>query len=81
MSTPRARNLLMIFWPHVDTKNCQIIVETGAFAGNTKYKMRGELSPECAADLIRRLRRALRKIRDDETARLNKAVQDAEGDL
>lgn len=44
-------------------------------------QMTGELSVYCAVQLVRDLRRALRKIRDEETARLNQAVQNAEGDL
>ena len=83
MTKQRTRNLEMVFSPGVDadTWNHKIRVKTGGWSGNTKNRMTGELSVYCAVQLVRDLRRALREIRDEETARLNKAVQDAEGDL
>lgn len=83
MSKQRTRNLKMVFSPDVDadTWNHKIRVKTGGWSGNTKNQMTGELSVYCAVQLVRDLRRALRKIRDEETARLNQAVQSAEGDL
>lgn len=83
MTKQRTRNLKMVFSPDVDadTRNHKIRVKTGGWSGNTKNQMTGELSVYCAVRLVRDLRRALRKIRDEETARLNQAVQSAEGDL
>ena len=83
MTKQRTRNLKMVFSPDVDadTWNHKIRVKTGGWSGNAKNQMTGELSVYCAVQLVRDLRRALREIRDEETARLNQAVQSAEGDL
>ena len=59
----------------------RIRIETGSWKGETRYEATGELSIYCAVQLVRDLRRALRKIRDEETARLAQAVTDAEGSL
>lgn len=83
MSKPRTRNLEITLMPKVEANaySRTIRVETGGYSGMTRNQMHGELSVNCAVRLVRELRRALRKIRDDETARLNQAVQSAEGDL
>lgn len=79
----RTRNLKMMFSPivSVSSDGRQIIVKTGGWSGETTNRMTGALDVWCAVHLVRELRRALRKIRDEETARLNRAVQNAEGDL
>ena len=59
----------------------KIQIKTGSWKGETRYECTGELSVYCATNLIRNLRRALRKIRDDETAKLNNLVTEAEGSL
>lgn len=83
MTKQRTRNLEMVFGPTVEanTYSRKVIVRTGSWSGSTINRMTGELSVYCAVRLVRDLRRALRKIRDEETARLNQAVQSAEGDL
>lgn len=83
MTKPRTRNLQITFTPNIEAKTYSktIKVTTGSWSGKTINNMTGELSVFCAVELIRNLRRALRKIRDEETARLNQAVQNAEGDL
>lgn len=83
MTKQRTRNLKMVFSPNVEanTYSRKITIKTGSHSGSTINRMTGELSVYCAVQLVRDLRRALRKIRDEETARLNQAVQNAEGDL
>ena len=83
MTKQRTRNLEMTFGPKVEANSYArtITVETGSWSGKTINKMKGEMSIYCAVRLIRDLRRALRQIRDEEAARLNRAVQNAEGDL
>lgn len=83
MTKTRTRNLKIIFTPKVEAKSYSqtITVTTGSWSGKTMNSMTGEMSVHCAAQLIRNLRRALRQIRDEEIARLNQAVQSAEGDL
>ena len=79
----KRRNLPMEFTPQVEGSyyGQLITVVTGCHRAGTEYKFKGSLSPECAAELVRNLRRALRKIRDDSANRLNRAVTSAEGDL
>lgn len=59
----------------------KIRVATGSFMGTTRFECAGELSIYCAVQLVRDVRRALRKIRDEETAKLATAVTEAEGGL
>lgn len=47
-------------------------------AGNW-FEAIADLEPECAAELVRKLRKALRKLRDESHVRLRKSVSDAEG--
>jgi hypothetical protein len=76
------RKVRLEWTPKVQTISGQKIrVETGSWHGETRYEATGELSIHCAVQLVRELRRALRKIRDEETARLEQAVTDAEGGL
>jgi hypothetical protein len=59
----------------------KIVVRTGEWRHGVRYEMRGELSPQCARNLIIKLRRALRQIRDEKTRELDEAVRAAEGTL
>lgn len=77
------RKVELIFSPEVEALPSvqKISIKTGSFKGVTRYECAGQLSVYCATNLIRNLRRALRKIRDEETAKLNNAVTEAEGSL
>lgn len=63
------------------THSQKVIVQAGGFAGKVEFLVKGELSVNCAKNLIRELRKALRQIRDETRERLDKAVSDAEGPL
>lgn len=53
----------------------------GSDGGDNWFDAFGDLSPECAADLVRKLRQALRQVRDESHRRLERAVNQAEGQL
>ena len=81
MSRVRTTRVALVRTPKISTSWQTIIVETGSMRGLQIFECRGELSTWCATQLIRDLRRALRKIRDEEIAKLNLAVTEAEGQL
>lgn len=59
----------------------QVIVTTGGWCNDHPFTAKGKLSVTCAKNLIRELRKALHRIRDETRERLDKAVSDAEGPL
>jgi hypothetical protein len=59
----------------------KIKVEVFARAGATEFTCTGELELWCATNLIRQLRTALRKVRDEKKRMLDQAVENAEGPL
>lgn len=71
----------MTFSPHVEPSGTEVEITTGTYLHATEYRFKGKLSVHCAAVLVCELRRALRKIRDTETKRLQQAVDLAEGPL
>ena len=83
MSKEKTRRVNLHWSPEIEalTKSQKIRVKTGSYHGSTKFECTGEMSIYCATQMIRDLRRALRKIRDDETAKLNAQVNRAEAPL
>lgn len=81
MAKNRTRKVHMQWSPSVSVSGQSIKVESGSWAGKTRYECGGELDIWCAAYLVRELRRALRKIRDEEYSKLNGQVNRAEGEL
>lgn len=79
----KKRNLPMDWSPKVEAHSYshKITVSTGCYRGHTRYQFSGDLSIECATNFIRALRRALRAIRAESTERLQRAVEDAEGEV
>lgn len=75
------RKVKLAWSPQVTIRERQVVVTSGGQQGATRYECTGELSCYCAEQLILELRKALRKIRDDETARLNGCVSRAEAAL
>lgn len=77
------RKIKLVFSPKVEAVPSlqKVRVSTGSWMGKTQYACAGDLSVYCAVQLVRELRRALRRIRDEETAKLANAVTDAEGGL
>lgn len=65
----------------VDTWNREITVTTGSATNSAVFTCTGKLSPYCAVELILKLRKAVRQIRDEENLRLNQAVADMEKPL
>lgn len=81
--TQYTRKVALVWSPKVEvfsqTQTIRLI--TGSWKGQTRYECQGDLHLHCAVHLVRELRRAIRKIRDDETAKLAEAVANAEGNL
>lgn len=75
------RNLPMRKTPTLEVHGLEITITTGALVGGTEYTFRGELNVWCAVDLTRKLRKALREIRDEQVRQLNHAVTHAEEPL
>lgn len=78
MSKQYLRKVDLCWTPEVTVSDQTIKLKTGSWAGATKFECTGELSVYCAASLVKKLRRALRQIRDSETARLAQVVNDAD---
>ena len=72
------RNIDLEWTPEVIVAGREIVVTTGVYRGNTRYKCKGELSMWCAARLVKELRKAMRQIRREQLASLNDAISDAE---
>jgi hypothetical protein len=62
-----------------------VVIRSGGWSGpagrEALFQVHGELSIECARELVKNLRRAMRKIRDESHDRLSRAVTEAEGPL
>lgn len=77
------RKVALVWSPEVEAMASaqKIKLTTGSWKGETRWECTAEMSVYCAVSLIKKLRAALRKIRDEETAKLVNAVTDAEGPL
>ena len=77
------RNLKLVFAPTVRTSTAgqSMTIITGCRSGSVRWNVTGELAVWCAVQLIRDLRKGLRRIKDEETKRLADAITQAEGEL
>ena len=82
MTTVRGKVVNVDHTPVVEAQphSMKVRVSVIGFAPN-EFTVVGHLSPECCAIFIKRLRSALRTVRDHQVKRLNEAVSDAEGPL
>lgn len=59
----------------------KVKIQVFARAGSVEWTCTGELDMYCATRLVRDVRKAMRRVRDEKTAILNGCVQEAEGPL
>lgn len=84
MTTVRGKQPLKVTsTPEVEAKcySQVVAIRASGWCGKDQFRIYAELEPHCARNLILELRKALRKIREETCARLQKAVADAEGPL
>lgn len=75
------RKIPLVWSPELTVSDQTITLKTGGWKGETRFEATAQISPYCAAILIKKLRTSLRQIRDAETKRLNELVESAEGPL
>lgn len=75
-------NLTRVSEVHGNAYSLKVTVHVeGEDSAGVRFTAEGEMEMHCARNLIRDLRLAMRRVRDEAIARLNKAVADAEGPL
>lgn len=57
----------------------KVAVEVFARTGGIEWTCKGQLEMWCAVKLVKDLRRAMRKVRDEKSAMLKHQVEEAEG--
>lgn len=78
----RKINHRLLWIPKVEVKGTATIrITTGTRPGAAILTCTQDLDMWAASQLVREIRRAMRQIRDDETARLLSCVNRAEGEL
>lgn len=79
----RTRKVNLRFTPEVTSNSYAgtIKVKTGSYHGETKFECTGELSMNCAAELVVKLREAMRAIRAEHMATMDRAIAKAEKPL
>lgn len=83
MTKQRVRKVKLQSCPEVEayTHSDMVHVTVNGWSGSEKMECTGDLSIYCAKHLILKLRKALRKVRDDKTQMLNAQVLEAEQPL
>jgi hypothetical protein len=84
LTTVRGKAPLEAQWNPDVVGNCyseHITIKSGLWQGKQRVEVHMELSVYAAAELVRGIRKELRRIRDDKTAMLTAALNKAEGPL
>jgi hypothetical protein len=75
------RNINLVWHHEVKVEGREVAVSSGEFRGGVRYECKAKLSMWSAGHLVNDVRKAMRQIRKEQIAELNRAVAHAEEEM